>query len=405
VVRGIKTVVTRDPAHIHRVLVTDGESYQKPETGIGATQLRTFLGNGLVSSNGDFWRGQRRQIQPAFDGRHLETYSDTMVTFAAEAASEWRDGEVFDMSEAMMALTLRVVGKVLFGQDTRAGTGDVAEAMQAFRSSFDGLSLILPSWVPYPPRNRGLAARARMHAMMDGWVGECRAGRSPDPTCLLNVLVRSLEGGGSMSDAQLRDEALTLFFAGHETTSHALSWTWYLLSQHPAVWQKLADEVSRVVGERSVRFADFSALSYTRQVLDESMRLYPPVFAVAREARVDAVLGDFAVPKGSHVVVGIYHAQRDGRHHPEPERFDPDRFEPERLAKMPQGAYLPFGGGTRTCIGKRFALLEATLMLATIAQRCRFELAQAAHPAPESKVTLAPRGGLRMRMRTRAPTP
>jgi cytochrome P450 len=242
-----------------------------------------------------------------------------------------------------------------------------------------------------------------MFQMMDGWVHECRLGRSPDPLCLLNVLTRSLEAEGGMGDAQLRDEALTLFFAGHETTSHALSWTWCLLSQHPNAWSKLTEEVLRVLGDRRATFDDYRALEYTQQVLSESMRIYPPVFAVAREARVDTKLGDYDVPRGSHVVVGIYHAHHHARNHPDPERFDPLRFETSRATSMSAGSYLPFGSGARTCIGKRFAMLEATLMLATMAQRCGFDLAQATPPLPESRVTLSPKGGLRMRVRkTRA---
>jgi cytochrome P450 len=206
-----------------------------------------------------------------------------------------------------------------------------------------------------------------------------------------------------MSDVQLRDEALTLFFAGHETTSHALTWTWYLLSQHPTVRERLSEEVSRVLAGRPARFEDYAALPYTQQVLSESMRLYPPVFAIAREARVEATLGEYTVPEGAHVVVGIYHAHQDARTYPDPTRFDPERFEAKRAATLPPGAYVPFGAGTRTCIGKRFALIEATLLLASIAQRCHFELAQSDAPIPDARVTLVPRGGIRMRVRRLPP--
>jgi cytochrome P450 len=200
-----------------------------------------------------------------------------------------------------------------------------------------------------------------------------------------------------MSREQLRDETLTLFFAGHETTSHALSWTHYLLSRQPAARERLEQELAEVLGDRPPSYEDAARLTYTVQVLQESMRLYPPIYTLLREARAATTLGRWRVPEGAHVLLGVYHVQHDARHFPEPERFMPERFAPEATARLHPGAYLPFGAGTRACIGKRFALLEATLLLATLYQRLRFELAQ---PAPElaADITLAPRGGLRMRV-------
>jgi len=204
-----------------------------------------------------------------------------------------------------------------------------------------------------------------------------------------------------MSHEQLRDEALTLFFAGHETTAHALSWTHYLLARHPEARAALEQEIERVLGSRLPGYEDVAQLVYTGQVLQEAMRLFPPAFALMREARAATVLGSWRVPEGAHVLLSVYHAQHDARLHADPESFRPERFAAETAARLHPGAYLPFGAGTRACIGKRFALLEATLLLATLYQRLRFELAQAEAPGRSADITLAPRGGLRMRVRRR----
>lgn len=397
-VGSLVTLITRHPDLIQQVLVDDGASYGKPKTGIGAAQLRRFLGNGLVSSNGDFWRSQRRQVQPAFDGSHLRAYADTIVEYTRQHVGAWSPGSRVDASSEMMGLTLRIVGKVLMGKDVRSTQGDVASAMRAFRDSFGGFSAVLPKWLPYPPRNREDAAVAAMHALMDAFIDEHAAGNADDEHCLLAVLTRGLDQEGAMTREQLRDEALTLFFAGHETTSHALSWTLSLLSRNPTERARVVEEVRRVLGDRPATFADVPRLEYVQQALSEGMRIYPPVHSVAREAFRDTKLGPYDVPAGAHVVAGIYHAHNDARWHPDPEQFRPERFAAESAKAMRPGSYLPFGAGTRTCIGKRFALMEATLILATLSQRCVLDQVDSSLPEYDAAITLAPRRGIAMRV-------
>lgn len=395
-VNQLVTLVTRHPDHIQRVLVDDGDSYMKPELGIGAAELRRILGNGLLSSNGDFWRQQRRQVQPGFGASHLRAYAETMVAYTLERVRHWRVGSIIDVKGEMMGLTLSVVGKVLMGKDVRSQQSEVETAMVAFRRSFGGVSSVLPSWLPHPARARERRVLARMRALMDGFIDEHASGRADDDQCLLHVLAQGLGSEGFMSREQLRDEALTLFFAGHETTSHALSWTLSLLARNPEARAKLAREVEEVLGGRSATFADLPALEYTGQVLSEGMRLYPPAHSVAREAARDTSLAGYDVPKGSHVVVSIFHAQRDGRWHADPLEFRPERFESEAAKAMKPGSYVPFGAGTRVCIGKRFALMEATLILATLTQHVTLDGIQDGEPVASASITLAP---VELRMR------
>jgi cytochrome P450 len=256
----------------------------------------------------------------------------------------------------------------------------------------------VPAWLPYPPRWREAKTRTRLRARLEQLIDRHRQERQSD--CLLSVLAQQLDQPGAMSRAQLMDETLTLFFAGHETTSHALSWTLYLLSQHAEVRERMTAEIDTVLGARPATFEDVARLTYTGQVLAESMRLYPPAFTLAREARAATQLGRWDVPAGTHLILGVYHAQRDARYHRDPERFLPERFAPEAAAAIHPGAYLPFGSGTRTCIGKRFAQLEATLLLATLYQSLTFELAQPQPPRRAADITLGPRP-LHMRVQRR----
>jgi cytochrome P450 len=389
-VNQLVTLVTRHPDHIQQVLVTDGDSYLKPELGIGAAELRRVLGNGLLSSNGDFWRQQRRQVQPAFGAAHLRAYAETMVAYTLERVRQWRQGSVIDVKSEMMGLTLSVVGKVLMGKDVRSQQGEVEAAMVAFRRSFGGVSSVLPRWMPHPARRREERVLARMRALMDGFIDDHASGRGDDDECLLHVLAQGLGSEGFMSREQLRDEALTLFFAGHENTSHALSWTLSLLAQNPEARTKLGLEVAAVLGGRPATFGDLPALEYTGQVLSEGMRLYPPAHTVLREAGRDTTLGGYDVPKGSHVVASIFHAQRDARWHQAPLEFRPERFGGDVAKNLLPGSYVPFGAGTRVCIGKRFALMEATLILATLAQHATLDLVDARGPAANASITLAP---------------
>ncbi|MEY4544731.1 MAG: hypothetical protein RL685_926 [Pseudomonadota bacterium] len=395
------TLVTRDPAHIVRVLLEDAQSYQKPETGLTSAQMKRVLGNGLVTSNGELWKEQRRQVQPAFGSQHIRGYAATMVEAGQRWVARWRTDAEIDVSEQMMGLTLQIVASVLMGEPLLSEGDELARLMRSWRASASSLSSALPQWLPYPPRWRESRVRARLCARLAQLIDRHRRAQTSD--CLLSVLAQQLEQPGSMSREQLVDETLTLFFAGHETTSHALSWTLYLLSQNPDARALLNRELDEVVGSRPPCLEDVARLTYTGQVLAESMRLYPPAFTLARQARATTTLGPWDVPAGTHLILSVYHAQRDARSHRDPERFLPERFATASAAALHPGAYLPFGAGTRTCIGKRFAQLEATLLLATLCQSLSFELAQEQAPRRAADITLGPRP-LRMRVqRRRAP--
>ncbi len=406
VFRGVPLYVTRHPAHIHQTLVTSGGSFMKPEQGLGARQIRRFLGTGLVTSNGDFWRQQRRMINPAFGRKRIEAFGAIMVEKSKAILDRLQPGTTREVGADMMALTLNIVAKTLFDHDPTHDQDRVASALDAFRNS-SGAANILPSWVPIPSVRRMNHALRDIddvvYGLIDARRTESDAALATRTDLLSALLLASSEtpgtSDGRMSRKELRDELLTLFLAGHETTSQALTWTWYLLAQHPEIEARLHAELDDVLGGRWPSVAD--ALPFTDRVLLESMRLFPPVTTVARVATEPVEIGGWPVPKGADVIVWIYWAHHDARWWPEPERFDPDRFLPERLAQVPEGAYTPFGAGQRLCIGKHFALMEARLILATIAQRRRFRIEPGHRVEKHVAVTMSPRYGMRMAVEAR----
>jgi cytochrome P450 len=292
----------------------------------------------------------------------------------------------------------------LFSHDVAGQTDTVAGAMDALRRSI-GIPDLLPSWMPSPPRSRIERAVSDLDAVIQAMIAERRtSARPPDPPDLLQLLIEAKDeegDGGGLGDAEIRDQLVTLFLAGHETTSHALSWTLFLLSDNAEAEAALHRELDEVLGGRRPRYQDLERLVYTAQVFDEAMRLYPPAYTLARRAEEDTDIGGYPVPRGSEVIIWTYHTHRDERWYPDSERFSPERFAAQEVAARPKLAYLPFGAGARACIGKSFALVEARLLLATLAQRFRFERV-ADHPVvPEPRVTLAPKHGIRMTLRKR----
>lgn len=398
---GVPLFVLRHPEHIWEVLVRDGAKYGKTHTAF--TMLEHFLGKGLLTTDGDTWRRQRRMCQPAFGKKRLAGYGAAMVDESQKLTDEWRDGMTYDISREMMELTLRIVCRTLFSHDVRGQTDDVATAMDVFRSAL-GRPDPLPSWLS-PWRRSADRAIGTLDEIIFGMIRERRASPvAPDPVDLLHMLVTAVDtegDGGTLDDKEIRDQLVTMFLAGHETTSHGLTWTWYLLSQNPQAEQKLHAELDRVLGGRLPTYADLENLPYTRWCFEEAMRLYPPAFTLARRAEADAEIGGYAVPKGSEVVLWLYFTHRDARWFPEPRAFKPERFAPEEVAKRHKLAYMPFGAGARACIGKVFAMIEGQLVLATIAQRCRMRLepGHAVELAP--RVTLAPKNGMRMQVNLR----
>jgi cytochrome P450 len=392
--------VLRHPDHLREVLVTRASSFHKTHTAFA--RLSIVLGDGLLTSDGDVWRRQRRMVQPAFSQARLAGYVGVMADEATRAASGWRDGEVRDMNREMMQLTLRVVSRTLFGHDVSPRhVDDVGRAMRLFQQSLVRPD-VLPAWMPSRQRQRMRRALEALDAMTYSIIAARRSNPSR-ATDLLQMLVDAVDEEGDrgrLSEKELRDQLVTLFLAGHETTAHALTWTLYLLSRNPSAQRMLHGELERVLGTRDPAYDDLAQLPYTGQVIEESMRLFPPVYSIARKAHQDVEIGGYAVRAGSELILWVYMTHRDPRFFPDPGVFRPERFTPEEEERRPKLSYLPFGAGPRACIGKVFALLEARLILATLARRFRFELLPDQGVEPRPRITLVPKRAMRMRLST-----
>jgi cytochrome P450 len=386
------------PDLIKEVLVTKNQHFVK---GLVLQRAKRLLGEGLLTSERDFHRRQRRLSQPAFHRQRITNYAATMTEFGLRATEPWRDGETRDISEEMMRLTLAIVGKTLFDADVESDATEVGEAMASLMEMFDMLRLPffdLLKKLPLPRLRRFDSAKAKLDAIIYRLIEDRRrSGRDHGDLLSMLLLAHDLEGdGGQMSDEQVRDESITIFLAGHETTANALTWTWYLLSQHPDVERALHYELNEVLGSRPPSFTDVPQLRYTEMVLAESMRLYPPVWALGRLADSPAELGGYSVPKKTLVVMSQHVMHHDARYFPDPFRFDPERWQPGAREARPQFSYFPFGGGPRRCIGEGFAWLEGILLIATIAQKWRLKLAPNHRVALKPLITLRPRYGMKM---------
>lgn len=399
-IRGQHLFVTRHPEHFEEVLLTKAKHFEKTSKGLAAQRLRDLLGNGLVNSEGEMWRRHRRMINPALSRTTIHTYAATMVDFTRERLGGWRAGHTIDVHKEMTELTLRIVTKVLFDSDSRAYADTVQNAMTSLRG-MNGLGALMPKWAPLPSNRRFYGAIAAVDDIIFSMIEDRRrlsADELAARTDLLSCLLRATDEDGddaALTPQELRDELLTLFFAGHETTSNGLVWTFHLLSENPDVLAWVLEELAELGDERLVA-EDVERLPRTRAAFEEAMRLYPPVCVFSRTASDDVTLGDYLVPEGSEVLLWFYWAHHDPRWFPEPHSYLPERFlEPDR--SIPKLAFMPFGAGQRTCIGKHFAMMEAVLILATILRE-RQLLRNGDRVVPELSVTLAPKGGLRMRV-------
>ncbi len=395
------------PDYVKEVLVTRQKNFIKS---YALQRARVLLGQGLLTSEGDFHLRQRRLSQPAFHRERVESYGEVMAVYAARTAQRWRDGETRDVAQEMMRLTLAIVGKTLFDADVEGEADEIGAALTDAMLLFDRLTVPfneLLDYLPLPGTRRFLRARERLDATIYRIIEERRRSRE-DRGDLLSMLLlaQDEEGdGGGMTDLQLRDEALTLFLAGHETTAVALAWTWYLLSQHPEVEARLHAEVDEVLGGRLPTAADLPHLPYTRMVLAESMRLFPPAWIMGRQPLEGFEIGGYRIPAGSIVIMSTWVIHHDPRFYDEPFAFRPERWTPEEESRRHRFAYLPFGAGPRKCIGEGFAWMEGMLMLATLARRWRLRLVPG-HPVEHKPlITLRPKHGLRMRLEQRSPVP
>jgi cytochrome P450 len=387
------------PDFIKDVLVTHHQSFIK---GRALQRSKRLLGEGLLTSEGEFHRRQRRLAQPAFHRQRIASYASVMTDYSARVMGRWRDGETLDISQEMMRLTLAIVGKTLFDADVEAEAQEIGAALTVVMDLFD--TLLMPfsellEKLPLPQNKRFKKARERLDATIYRIIKEHREG-GEDHGDLLSMLLLAQDEedrrGGGMTDEQVRDEAMTIFLAGHETTANALTWTFYLLSQHADVEARLHEELDQVLGGRTPLMDDVARLPYTEMVLTEAMRLYPPAWAVGRLAVRDHEVGGYVVPGGSLVLLSQYAMHHDARFFPAPERFDPLRWTTEARESRPQFSYFPFGGGPRRCIGEGFAWMEGILLISTLARKWRMRLVPEQRVEVRPVITLRPKHGMRM---------
>lgn len=394
---GLTAHLISDPTLIREVLQERHREFARPIQ--GRKNLARILGNGLLVSEGDFWLRQRRIAQPAFHRKRIAGFGERMVLAADELGDEWAQRtEPFDVGHDMMRVTLRVVQETLLGVAPSSDAERIGESVSyligEINRRFRRVLLPPESW-PTPANRRFARHRATLDEAVHRIIRERRKDGSGGED-LLSMLLEAVdeETGESMDDRQLRDEVMTIFLAGHETTANALTWTFYLLGKHPEVARKLREELDTVLGGRLPTAEDYRALPYTKMIFQESMRLYPPAWILARAPKRDITLGGYAMPAGSRIFASPWVVHRHPDLWPDPEAFDPERFrDPKAIDPF---AYFPFGGGRRMCIGQGFALMEGVLVLATLARRFHLELVPGHVVEPEGQVTLRPKHGVRV---------
>jgi cytochrome P450 len=395
------------PRDIEYVLVTNPGNFTKSAD---YRALARVLGNGLLTNEGKAWQHQRSLIQPAFRRENIVSYAPVMTRATSQMLGSWNDGERRNVHEDMMALTLRIVAQCLFGAEVTGVAERVGKAMHVVTERFltdAGQALLLPFDLPdflAPSRRRAIND---LNRIIEGILRERRASNRPHGDLLDMLLQMRDSEGRPMNDAQLRDEVMTLFLAGHETTAIALSWAFFLIAENPCVEARLIEELHTVLGDREPTADDLPLLRYTEMILKESMRLYPAVWGIGRRAIADCRIGGYRVPAGTNIFIFQFLTQRDERFFPNADKFDPERWrdDPVRSRKIPRFAYFPFGGGPRVCVGASFAMLEATLLLAMIQQKCHFELVPGHAVEPVASVTLRPKNGIRVTVHRRTCSP
>jgi cytochrome P450 len=405
-IAGARYAVLNHPDYVRDVVATRHRMFHK---GVGLERAKLLLGEGLLTSEDDVHARQRRLLLPAFHRERIAGYAATMVECARRRSDRWQDGATLDLSREMSALALAIAGLTLFATDVEGEASQVGDALSETLSSFN--IALLPFGdrlidLPIPPARRFKRGRRRLDDIVYRLIAQHRAsGRVGTDVLSMLVAARDTEGDqGGMTDAQIRDEAMTLLLAGHETTANALTWSWYLLSQHPDVEQRLHAEVASVLGERSPGAADLPQLPYARAVLAESMRLFPPAYLLGRRALepYDVPGTGYVIPPRTVVLLSQYLLHRDPRFWDEPERFRPERWlDPAARPERHRYAYFPFGGGPRICIGEHFAWMEGTLVLAALAQRWQFRLVPGHRVEPQAIITLRPKYGMKMRLAAR----
>lgn len=388
------------PELIEAVLVRNYQNFLKDHV---VRKSRWFFGQGLLTNEGESWLRQRRLSQTAFHRERVTSYTKIMTDQAQEMLSSWRSGEIRDVHQEMMQLTLRIVVRALFNVEPEE-TGKISLAMNVLMRNSIGIRLLLPPMARFLPTPAMIEFRHAVRQLDETVyrIISLRRQNERDTGDLLSMLMQVRDEDGSrMSDKQLRDEVMTFLIAGHETTALALSWSWYLLAHYPNAQRQLHDELDRVLGGRTPEFSDLRNLPYSEGIIKEALRLYPPAWSLARTVVKEFEIAGYRIPAGANVVMSTWIMHRDPRYFPDPEIFDPDRWLPERSQKLPRFAYFPFGGGPRQCVGASFAMMEATLLLATMAQTFQLR-AVPEHPVvPVPSFTLRPKHGIRMTLKAR----
>ncbi len=392
-------LLVSDPVLIEQVLVKQAARFSKD---FFARDLKRVLGEGLLTSEGEFWKRQRRLSSPAFHRERLTDYATIMVDRTEDTLATWKSGER-DIHEDFMALTLDIVARTLFSADVEGVARVVGPALEAVLGWYNNPLLVGNPWLydsPLPPAKRYRDAVSATRAIVDGIIRQRRANPDPDNRDLLSMLLAAQDDDGThMTDTQVRDEVLTLFLAGHETTALTLSWSTVLLCRHPEMVARLRAEVESVAPGRRLTLDDVPKLTFASGVIHESMRMFPPAWAIGRESQEEFELGGHRFPKGTNVFLSPWAVHHDERTFADPERFDPDRWSDGLAKRLHKFAYFPFGGGPRVCIGNAFAMMESVLLLASFARRFDVSLAPSARIATTSSVTLRPKHGVRVDLR------
>lgn len=387
---------------VQQTLVENAHKYDK--TSYFRAFARPVLGNGLLTCSNEEHKHERKILSPPLQPRNISRYADIMAEYSERLQTEWTSGQEINIAREMVRLTLWIVGKTFFDANVLDEAdelgGALTEAIHGFNAQANAFIPLTIEW-PTPSNLRYRKAVQRLNHTVYTLIAERRAS-GEDCGDLLSVLLKAqYEDGTPMNDVQIRDEAMNMFMPGHETTATGLTWTWYLLSQHPEIYTRLKDEVDRVLQGRTPTFADLPNLPYTLQVFKESLRMYPPVYMFSRRALCDVNLGGYHIPEGSTLIFSPYSIHRRPDYFPEPDTFNPDRFAPEAESHLPKCAYMPFGAGARICIGNHYAMLSGQMIIATLMQHVTFSFVEGQRVQTEPMVTLRPRNGMRMHVHRR----
>ncbi|ANE48346.1 hypothetical protein SY83_21000 [Paenibacillus swuensis] len=397
--------VITNPDMIKEVLVTKQKSFKKPKV---FDKLKTFVGEGILTSDHELHKRQRGMMQPSFSRTHIQKYAEDMVDIPSHYLDDWKDGETRSIEHDMLNIALAVITKTMFSMDVFANYDKIGKPMDTcLHQVTKRMRAIIDLPLSVPTKDNKIYGEALR--ILDEFIYDVIRERTADAEAskedLLSVLMaaRDAEDQTGMSDKQLRDEILTIFLAGHETTANTLTWAFYEITRHPEVLQRLQEELASVLDGREPTLQDYDKLGYTQNIIWEVLRLYPPAWLIGRKATEDVEIGEYLIQQGEEVTVSPYLMHRHPKYFPEPNRFRPERFDHDMVKGIPQFAYFPFGGGARVCIGNHFAMLEATLILATIAQRYEFRyLEEDQQVKPEFIITLRPKGGLNMTVHSRS---